>query len=136
MFGGRRRSFGGQQALDIAVAGDQARNVSAGRFGEFGAEMNIVAKIVDAHRQPLERKRGRVAAPAPGDDFIREPPSLKIGIRGMNTNSSLYFAACCCWSASSTRNWGTTNACSTVGSFIPASRAARILASSCAPVCL
>ena len=60
----RLRRFRCQQSFYIAVADDQSSNLRAGLGYKLGAEMNIVAQVVNAELQPLEREeRSETAQP-------------------------------------------------------------------------
>ena len=56
---GRLRSFGREQSFQLAVAGDQPRNLRPSQLHKLRTQQHIVPQVIDADRESLERDKGR-----------------------------------------------------------------------------
>ncbi len=71
---GALRIFSGQQPFDIAVAGDEMRDLMAHLLHKFRAEMNIVTQVVHPELQSLQREGGSITTQGRRRNFFRALP--------------------------------------------------------------
>ena len=77
-----RRSLGGQQAFQFAMADYQTHHLRASRIEETRAQGHIVAKIVDADANPSSEMESAIASGGKAG-VSGALPRRKIGIRGI-----------------------------------------------------